>query len=79
MIQINSEPYIKGYNVRIDINSNLERECCELFAFIQFMINHNPEMLNAVLDELMPEVKESTYNMDPEMFAVYKMLFEGMQ
>ena len=79
MILINSEPYDEGYKVRVGIMSNKEQECCELFTFIRFVIKHDPEMLNAVLDELMSEVTESTYEMDPEQFAAYKMLLEGMQ
>ena len=79
MITIFSTHESKGYRVSLEIQSQKDQECCEIYTFFRFMIEHDPAMFNAVMDELMSEVTESTYNMDPEQFAAYKMLLEGMQ
>lgn len=79
MITIISQPDVKGYKISLKIQSDKDQETCEIYAFIQFMISHDPEMLNAILDELMPEISESTYNMDPSRFAAYKMVLEEIE
>lgn len=79
MIQILSEQYDNGYKVKLKFQSNKDQECCEIYTLFSFMIKHDPAMFNAVLDELMPDVTESTYNMDPEKFAAYKMLLEDIE
>ena len=79
MILIKSEPDVKGYKVSLKIQSNKEQELCEIYTFIAFMVNHDPEMINAILDELMHEITESTYNMDPEIFEVYKSILERIR
>lgn len=76
MITIMSKPDVEGYKVSLKIESNKEQELYEIYAFIAFMVNHDPEMINAILDELMHEISESTYNMDPERWAAYKMVLE---
>ena len=68
-----------GYKISLNIQSSKEQETCEIYAFIAFMLNHDPEMINAILDELMHEISESTYNMDPERWAAYKMLLEEIR
>ena len=79
MITIMSKPDVEGYKVSLEIQSNKEQELCEIYALIAFMINHDPEMINAVLDGLMHEITESTYNMDPERFEVFKSILEGIR
>lgn len=79
MITIMSKPDVKGYKVSLNIQSSKEQETCEIYAFLKFMIGHDPEMINAILDELMPDISESTYNMDPERWAAYKMVLEEIE
>ena len=78
MITIMSKPDVKGYEVSLKIQSNKEQELCEIYTFIAFMVNHDPEMINAILDDLMHEISESTYNMDPARWAAYKLILEGI-
>lgn len=77
LITISSNEQNNQFDVCILIESNKLQECCEVCGFLHFMINHDPAMLNAVLDQLMTEITESTYEMDPERFEMYKNVLEG--
>lgn len=79
MISIISKPDGDGYKVSLSIQSSKDQETYEIYAFLKFMIGHDPEMLNAILDELMPEISESTYNMDPERWEAYKIILEDIE
>ena len=68
-----------GYKISLNIRSSKDQETCEIYAFLKFMIGHDPEMLNAILDELMPDISESTYNMNPERWAAYKIILENVE
>ena len=79
MISITSKLDGNGYKVSLSIQSNKDQETYEIYAFLKFMICHDPEMLNAILDELMPDISESTYNMNPERWAAYKIILEDIE
>ena len=79
MISITSKPDNNGYIVSLSIQSSKDQETYEIYSFIKFMIVHDPEMINAILDELMPDISESTYNMDPTRWAAYKIVLEGIE
>ena len=79
MISITSKLDGNGYKVSLSIQSNKEQETYEIYAFLKYMIGHDPEMLNAILDELMPDISESTYNMNPERWAAYKIILEDIE
>lgn len=78
MIEILSIQDNKGYKVSLNIQSAKDQETIEIYSFIKFMLSHDPEMINAILDELMPDISESTYNMDPYRWAAYKMVLENI-
>ena len=79
MITIMSKPDDNGYKVSLSIQSKKDQETYEVYAFLKFMIGHDPEMINAILDELMSDISESTYNMNPERWAAYKMVLEEIE
>lgn len=79
MIKIEGREIDNNYSVRVSISSHKLQEVCEIYSFIKFMLSHDPEILNAVLDELMHEITESTYNMDPERFEMYKNVLEAIK
>lgn len=76
MIEILSTPDVKGYKVSLNIQSAKDQETVEIYTFIEFMLSHDPELMNAVLSELMPEITESTYNMDPARYSAYQLVLE---
>lgn len=78
MIKIEGNEQNNQFDVRILIESNKLQECCEVCGFLRFMIDHDPAMLHAVLDELMNDITESSYNMDPERFEMYSNVLEDM-
>lgn len=76
MIEILSTPEAKGYKVSLNIQSAKDQETVEIYTFIKFMLSHDPELMNAVLSELMPDITESTYNMDPDRYSAYQLVLE---
>lgn len=78
MIIINSIETSYGYNVRASIKSNNVQLTCEVKTFIEHMLKEQPEMMNAVISELMPVITESTYNMDPDIYKMYSEVVEDM-
>lgn len=78
MIKINSEQICDGYDVSVLIKSNKLQLTCEVKTLLERMIKDESELLNAVINVLMPMITESTYNMDPETYAVYVKILENM-
>lgn len=78
MIKINSEQICDGYDVSVLIKSNKLQLTCEVKTLLERMIKDESELLNAVINVLMPTITESTYNMDPETYAVYVKILENM-
>ncbi len=79
MISITSEKIGTTYNARIKINFNVEQVTCELYALLKCLLDQNPYILHTALDKLMTEITESSYNMDPEKFAEYRLLLEDYE
>lgn len=78
MIKIEGNEQNNQFDVRVVIASNKLQEIYEVSGFLQLMIKDEPALLNAVLDSLMSELTESTYNMDPEIFEMYTKILEGI-
>ena len=78
MIKIDSIKTSYGFNVKVSFNSGNVQLICEIKTFIEGLIKEQPEMINAVISELMPVIEESTYNMDPDKFRMYSEIVEVM-
>ena len=61
------------------MNFNVEEVTFELYALFKIILDQEPEILHAVIDKLMREIAESTYNIDPEKFAEYRLLMEDYE
>lgn len=78
MISITSNKVGTKYTAKIKMNFNKE-VTFEVYALFKCMLVHHPESFHAVLDKLMTEIAESTYNIDPEKFAEYRLLLEDYE
>lgn len=78
MIIIDSKEMSDGYSVSILMKSNKLELTCEVKTFLERMLKEEPELINAVISELMPVITESTYNMDPDKYKMYSEVVEGM-
>lgn len=78
MIKINSVKTSYGFNVEVSFNSSNVQLICEIKTFIEGLIKEQPEMINAVIYELLPMITESTYNIDPDKFRMYSGIVEDM-